>query len=308
MSHLSKYLLVVVGFLLVLGVASCKKEEPLPHNPYADIVHPNDTTPADTVDPNSITGIHRNILQVKCNNPGCHDGNFEPDFRSVQSAWSTLVYHPIVKNDAGNTFQFRVVPNDLASSMMYRRLTVDDPQLQQMPATGDYLTPAEQAQIEAWIMNGARDADGNMATLPNEEPVIVGYIALDANDIRIDGTENRIDSVFYNPFIVDHGVTLKIAILVTDDSTAQNQFSVNTLKFSYDPDNFSGATSMPTIFLNIPGYQFWLVQLNTNAFNPNSTLYMRYYVNDGDHASNTEFPRNESETGYKTYWAFHVNP
>jgi hypothetical protein len=296
-----------MAMVLLLGI-SCKKETPEPPNPYDDIVYPTDSVPTDTVNPNSITGIHRNILQVKCNNPGCHDGTFEPDFRTVQSAWSTLLYHPVVKNDAGNTYTYRVVPYDLGASMLYRRLTVDDPQLQQMPATGQYLTPAEQAQVEAWIMGGAPDPNGHIATLPNEEPVIVGYLALNANDQRIDTTENRVDSVYYNPFYVDHGVTLKIVVLVTDDSTAAGQLQVNTLKFSTQKDNFVGATSLPTFFLNIPGYQVWILQFNTNILTPNTTYFMRYYVNDGDHPQPTEFPRNETEDGYKTYWALHVKP
>lgn len=298
---------LALAVVLLLGF-SCKKETPEPHNPFDDIVYPHDTVTTDTVDPNSITGIHRNILQVKCNNPGCHDGTFEPDFRSVQSAWSMLVYHPIVKNDAGGTYEYRVVPSDLSKSMLYRRLTVDDPQLQQMPATGQFLTQTEQAQIEAWIMAGAPDPDGNIATLPDQEPVIVGYLGLNGNDVRIDTTENRVDSVFYNPFYVDYGTTLKIAILVSDDNTPAGQMLVNTLKFSYSKDNFTSATSLPTFFLNIPGYQVWYTQLNTNIFTANSTVYMRYYVNDGAHAQNTEFPRNETEDGYKTYWAFHVKP
>ena len=35
-----------------------------------------------------------------CANSGCHDGTFEPDFRTVGSSWNTLVNHPVIANDA----------------------------------------------------------------------------------------------------------------------------------------------------------------------------------------------------------------
>lgn len=294
--------------MITLAFSACDKEPPLPPNPYDNVDYGDDSTTTQTPDPNSIIGIHQNILQVKCNNPGCHDGTFEPDFRTVQSAWTTLVYHDVVKNDPGETYEFRVTPYDISGSMLYRRLTQDDPQLQQMPATGNWLTAAELQNIQNWISAGAPDMFGNIGSLPNNEPIIVGYLAFDVNDNRIDDVDNRVDSLIYKPFYVDHGVTLKIAILIEDDSTQQSAMQVNQLKFSYDKENFASATTMPAYYIAIPGFDFWLVQLNTNSFVADTTVYMRYYVNDGDHPNNTEFPRNETEDGYKTYWAFKIKP
>ncbi|MBK7268515.1 MAG: hypothetical protein IPI07_03030, partial [Flavobacteriales bacterium] len=31
---------------------------------------------------------------------GCHDGTFEPEFRTIASAYNSLVYHPVIANDA----------------------------------------------------------------------------------------------------------------------------------------------------------------------------------------------------------------
>ena len=72
-----------------LTVVACRKEEdPIP-NPYDNPL--NDPPPSgggpDPFDPSSIQGLHQNIFSTKCASAGCHDGNFEPDFRSVESSY-----------------------------------------------------------------------------------------------------------------------------------------------------------------------------------------------------------------------------
>jgi len=82
--RLSKNNIIFITTLVVLVLVvihSCKKD-PLPHNPYDDINY-GSTTPATPPDPNSIVGIHKNILLTRCAKSGCHDGNFEPDFRTA---------------------------------------------------------------------------------------------------------------------------------------------------------------------------------------------------------------------------------
>lgn len=291
---------------LLLLMSGCKKDDPLPHNPYDDIVYPGPVTPPPPLDPNTIQGIHQNILMVKCNNPGCHDGTFEPDYRTVQSAWSTLAYHKIVKNDSAGNYTYRVVPYDTSKSMLIRRLTQGDEALQQMPATGDYLTPAELNNIVTWINNGARDMFGNLPVLPNNEPALLGYLALDSVFARLD--TNRKDDIFYNPFVVKGNSTMSLYFLLEDDSTATNALLVNQVKLSTSMDDFSAATVKPAFYISLGGYNVWTVTLNTNLWANGSTVYFRYYVNDGDHASNTEFPRNDLDDGYKTYFAFYIQP
>ena len=48
--------------------------------------------------------------------------------------------------------------------------------------------------------------------------------------------------------------------------------------------------------------------MNSGNFAAGDTIYMRYYVNDGDHTQNTEFPRTDMLDAYKTYAAFYVKP
>jgi hypothetical protein len=300
----TRHLLPLCAIAIALLFAACKKDDPLPHNPYDDIVRPVPPTPPPALDPNTIQGIHQNILMVKCNNPGCHDGTFEPDFRTVHSAWSTLAYHRIVKNDSAESYQYRVVPYDTSESMMIRRLTRGDEALQQMPATGDYLTSAEMGNIVAWINNGARDMFGNLPVLPNNEPTIVGFLAMDSAFRQLD--TNRVDDIFYYPFWVKGNSTVNLYFLLEDDSTAVNDLTVNQVKLSTDMDDFSTAITRNAFYLSLGGYSVWTVSFNTNLWTNGTTVYFRYYVNDGDHAVNSEFPRDDLNDGYKSFFAFKI--
>ena len=108
-------LLALSTMLATLLFIGCNKETVIPPNPYDDIVYPTPPAPIDTLDPNNIVAIHKDILRPRCSVPGCHDGSFEPDFRTVQSSTSTMVYAPIIKNNADSTFIYRVIPNDTAN-------------------------------------------------------------------------------------------------------------------------------------------------------------------------------------------------
>lgn len=303
-----RYLLPALAFGLLV-FASCKKDDPLPPNPYDDVDY---TEPGDgpyIPDPNSIVGIYENILRVKCANPGCHDGHFEPDFRSVQSAWSTLAFHRIVKNTADSAYSYRVVPGDTANSILWRRITRGDAQLQQMPATGNYVTATERQQIMTWIMGGAKDMFGNAPRLPNSEPTILGFLAYNSSfTVQLDVTENRLDSIPYSPFKVPDNTSFNMVFLIEDDSTATPNLLVNQLKLSLQPDNFTGATTSNAFNVTLGGYNVWVAPVNTTAYTPGDTVFMRYYVNDGDHAFNTEFPRTDLPFPYKTYASFFVLP
>lgn len=306
-----------------MALIGCDKETDLPPNPYDSIVYPTPPAPVDTLDPASIVSIHRDILQPRCAVPGCHDGNFEPDFRTVQSSTSTLVYARIVKNNADSTFTFRVVPYDKDNSVLYERLTnccfanTNDRMPQDnigVPLESAYIT-----RIENWIMNGAQDMFGQVADYPNQAPQVQFYVAVDTMSVDaivaafnanfpLVAASNRIDGVYYNPFILQHGRNVGIIIDVKDDSTNIANLQGSMMKFSYDPDNFSpsapGYQQLNAQFLNLPGLQMWYVQFNTDLFNSDNVVYMRYYVSDGE--ATTEMPRDELVIQYKTFWSFYV--
>ena len=298
------YITLLLGIGLSLALwQGCSNDPVLPNNPYDEVDYGTEDPNTATPDPNSLTGIHKNILVPKCNNPGCHDGTFEPDFRTVQSTWSTLVYHSIVKNTPDSSYTYRVIPNDTSASMLIRRLTVEDPALQRMPATGNYVTDAELENIVTWINNGALDAFGLPGTPPNDEPSIF-YLGLDTAYNQIDG--NRLDNINYNPFIVPADSTLILAWILDDDSTADVDMLVNETKFSLDKDDFSTATSINAVWFEFAS--LWATTVDVSTWTPGDTVYFRHYVNDGDHAFNTEFPRDESQDAYKTYFSFYIEP
>ena len=81
--------------VIALFFTSCKDEFVNPFDSEdGEIIEVADTL---SVDPNTIAGIHANIFSKTCANSGCHDGTFEPDFRTIESSYNTLVNHPIIK-------------------------------------------------------------------------------------------------------------------------------------------------------------------------------------------------------------------
>ena len=316
MRYLSLLLIVLVTVALI---EACSKDTELPPNPYAQVDYETPPAPVDTLNPISLAAIHRDILHPRCAVPGCHDGNFEPDFRTPQSSYSTLVYAPIIKNNADSTFDFRVVPYNKDMSVLHERITncCFANQNDRMPQDniGVPLEEASVQRISNWIMDGARDMMGNVGTYPNQAPNIGYYLAIDQLGINFtifSGTENRVDQVFYNPFIMAANTNMVIGIDVQDDSTAVSQLQFNKLRMSYDPDDFSpsapGYREYTTTFFSSPfgPEQFWIANVNTGQFQPGNVVYMRYYVSDGD--AITEMPRDEMPLQYKTYWSFYITP
>src|SRR5262245_6009672 len=139
--YFSALLAAMAGVALFYSSCSKDDSEP-PANPYDGVNYDVDTTTEQIPDPFSITGLHRNIFNPKCNVPGCHDGTFEPDFRSVQSAYSTLVYQQVNKVTVNyvDSFTYRVVPFDAANSFIHERITTTTPDY--MPSNGNRLSAA----------------------------------------------------------------------------------------------------------------------------------------------------------------------
>jgi len=309
----------------LFSIGGCDTKTEIPPNPYDDIDYPTPPAPTDTLNPNSIVSIHRDILFPRCAVPGCHDGSFEPDFRTVQSATSTLVYANIVKNNADSSFTFRVIPYDTAQSVLHERLTnccfanTNDRMPQDnigVPLESEYIS-----RIENWILDGSQNMFGEVPAYPNQAPQVAYFAAVDTFELSaviaaanagfpLSAAGNRIDGVYYNPFILDANQNFAMLIAIEDDSTALGNLQVNKLKFSYDENDFSpsapGYYEQTAQFFSIPGFEIWYVQLNASIFNPDDVVFMRYYVSDGD--SQTEMPRDEMVIQYKTFWSFYTLP
>lgn len=310
--------ILLLSLSAVLLIWSCNKENGAPpHNPYSDVDYQTPVLPVDTLDPASFMWLQKHVFETRCAVPGCHDGHFEPDFRTLGSSFSTLVYHPIVKNNATEEFTFRVVPYDTAASVLHERLTnccfVNTNDRMPQDAIGVPLEDSLIDAVEAWIMNGAPDMFGEVAPFPDKKPFVNYYVALSTDyQTSYSDKEDRIDSVVYNPFIITQGTEMVIAIQPIDDVTPMADLQVNKLLVSYDRNDFSplapGYKAYQATYFAFNDTGAWLVNINTADFAAGGVVYMRYYVNDGEHAQDTEMPKDGSIDPYKTFWSFYVAP
>ena len=153
--------------ILVIGAASCGEDEP-PFNPFDDPTlqpPPEDTTDTGIVlDPTSLAGLHQTIFKPVCANSGCHDGSFEPEFRTIESSYNTLVNHDALKLDISTTITKRVVPGNPDQSMLMYRLTQFLPNSSgimplQVEPDSDWNEKKDEYinNIRTWILNGAPD-------------------------------------------------------------------------------------------------------------------------------------------------------
>lgn len=299
---------------ITLTLCSCKKEI---NNPYDDLQYPdiNGGASGNNPDPASIAGLHQNIFKPTCANSGCHDGTFEPDYRTIESTYNTLVLQPVIKNTADNSFQFRVKPFDTQKSMLYYRLTenlggnsgimplVVDPGSDWNSKKAEHL-----ANIKKWIDNGAPDLFGKVHTSPNKEPQLSGVMAFS------DGSSSPLPRESSGgPIIVPANATeLDIWFAVSDDSTAVSSLAVNEVKLSVKfMNDFSAAkdTTLEVESIPIQGSGYYAgdysyyhhLKINPTLLNAKGYyVFLRIYVKDPSHET-TELPENGSPNKFKTY-------
>lgn len=311
-------LLVSSIICLVIFILSCKKDihttyPPLPVNPYDSVDYGKDSVILSKIDSGSFVGLHEFIFSKKCAQPACHDGTFEPDFRTLQSTYNTLIFHPVVKNNSTKSFTYRVKPGDVSNSWLHERITTNDKVLGKMPLY-DTLLPRQIELITNWIKNGAKDMFGNTPSLPNPEPSTFGIVAYepDNGNYRVDTIRGR----YYEPFEVPKNTNLDIWFGLYDDKTYPFLFGVDQVKFSTNPFDFSSATTktmkIETTPKYAPGfdkksYPYFLHSIiNTNLFKPGETIYMRVYVKDEDHTYATEIPKAGSDYAIISYFSFKI--
>ncbi|MEM6260915.1 MAG: hypothetical protein AAGI38_00295 [Bacteroidota bacterium] len=305
--------------LILVLMVSCKEDDPEPEppaNPF-DIEIEVPQVENEPPDSSSLVGLHEYIFAKSCAVPGCHDGAFEPDFRTVQSTYSTLVYQPVVKNDLQGTYSYRVIPNDVGASWLHNRVTTDDAILGRMPLYDNPLTEDQVKHIETWINDGAPDMFGNVSALPNLQPEFTGMAAY----IQAFGIEYRVDTIKdneYSPFGTLNNVEMTIWLGLEDDSTAVGDLQLNQTKFSQDPFDFNNAKTLNATFSPTPKVVedyygpgqdarfYWKVDLFTGDFPSQRLTFFRYYTRDGSHEKDFEFPRTTSPQAYLTYMSFFV--
>lgn len=177
----------LVAMLALIAGAGCDMRTPeVPENPFEGN-HSGDSTllgQRDSLSLESFAGLHQHIFSATCANSGCHDGTFEPDFRTISGSYNTLVYQPVIKNDPSGSFTYRVLPGNVLESVLMNRLLTDiDGQSGIMPLAVDpesnWLEQKDQYidAIESWIQNGAPDMFGNLPQTGNLAPTMTGAFA-----------------------------------------------------------------------------------------------------------------------------------
>lgn len=292
--------------LFVVLFSNCKKDETI--NPYDD---PNlDPPTEDSVnyftDPTAFSALHNNIFSPTCANSGCHDGTFEPDFRTIESAYNTLIYHPIIKNDAANTYQYRVIPGDADMSILYQRLIIDIDSISGiMPLSAENSWNDNKEQyiqnIKDWINGGAKDIFGNSPIQANLLPQMKGMLAFITGQSTIlprDGFRGSI-------FVPSTANSLDVWFSVTDDQLVANQLTYNKIKYSNSLFNFEQKPEYslevkPSPILENGYYGSQMVEyyhkyvLDVSNYNQGDIVFIKIYVQDNVN-SVTEIPTNGSE-------------
>lgn len=286
-SHLA---LVVLLSVLVFG---CKKEEPFV-NPFDDpsLQPPDTTTQSAAFDLNTFEGLHHYIFRPTCANSGCHDGTFEPDFRSVESSYNTMVFHPIIKNDTLGTYTYRVLPGDPDKSVLYQRLLVDiDGQSGVMPLSvdpgSDWLTEKAEYMdaIRQWIVDGAPDIMGNLPVEGNQLPRLSGVVGFaGGSSVPLEREPGN------GPIEVPLGTTdLELWFAFDDPETPSDSLTHNKVKFSLNLNAFDGAPTnslsiMPPLteagYFGTPVQYTHRIQFNVSSYPAGTVLFARSYIRD----------------------------
>jgi hypothetical protein len=178
-------LIFIYCFCCLTTFFACKKDnKPDGKNPYDDWKYdvPSDQDSLPTLDPESFAGVYASVFKPFCANSGCHDGNFEPDFRSLESTYKSLVNKSVIKLDEQGQTPFRVVPGSADNSMLMRRMLEDlNGNSGIMPLSVDPSSDWHQkketyiAQVKAWIDAGAKDVMGNSPQPVDIPPRLAGF-------------------------------------------------------------------------------------------------------------------------------------
>lgn len=279
---------LLIPLFALLLLLSCKKD-----NPFT----PGDDSPKDSLSITNFAGLHQHILEPRCANPACHDGAFEPDFRTAESAYNTMVYQPVTKNDDSASYTYRVVPGSIEDSWLMNRLMTDDDTLGQMPLYSIPLTQKELGYFSDWVLDSARDAFGHVLIRPNRSPEVKWYSAYEGNVVYV----NRIDTNRINGWSsamqVPYNQDITLLFLLADDLTEVKDLSDHKFFYSNNMD-YSNASMITPLYYS---GNYYTVSIPANTFTQTQQYWFYYHVQDD--VNSTDFPNTES----KSWWIAHFS-
>ena len=289
-------------FLLIICI-SCEEEI----NPF-DFNNTSNSN-NDTIyftDPTSFSALHNNIFSTTCANSGCHDGTFEPDFRTIESSYNSLVYQPPIKNDINNSFNYRVEPGNSLQSVLYHRLIVDIDGISgimPLESEDDWDNNKDEyiQNIKDWIDQGAKDMFGNSPSLPNDIPLGRGMVVFNTGQTTNPFSRDASGSVLISNSLN----SVDVWFSVVDDLLQPNNLQYNKVKKSSSLFNFHTISEENLEVVNTPinhlGYfsnsineeYYHKFNLDLTNFNVGEIVYLKFYVKD-DVNPVTEIPSNGS--------------
>ncbi len=308
-----KILSYIFSALLLITISlSCEPRVTDEENPFDNNVVNQDTVGFvfGDIDPNSIAGLYQNIFNPTCANSGCHDGTFEPDFRTIESSYHSLVYQVPVKNDG--TLTFRVDPGNPDESAIMKRMmgTIEPIMPIEVEPDSDWDINGDEyiGNVKNWIENGALDLAGNEAQADFINPSLFGAVAFHQGELL--GRQNG----FGNIIIPENANMIELYFAFDTINNPQN-FTVNEITFGFEDGNgFQESTTMIMEVLDAPIQEYALngtlvdfshkVEINLNSpMLSEDYYYMRVKVKDGPYPT-TEIPANNGLYFIKEYMSF----
>ncbi len=305
--------------LIISLIISCKKDKN--KNPFDNWKNEDKGNAIDdiNIDPNSIQGLHKNIFKPTCSNSGCHDGNFEPDFRTIESSYNTLLFRLATNYDPNNSnIKFRVDPNNTDESMLLHRILNFIPGTQgKMPLTvdpgSDWPTLKEDyiQNIKNWINEGCKDQFGNLPSAQDFEPQLGGMI------VFADGSNTPLPRSGFNPIMIPSGTqNIKIMFAYLDDKTPVSSFGATTANFSLIPGKYENpeksVTKETSAFsskgFNLPAIDYWhsITIPISDLGVTNDLIWIRTTTTDNVN-SNTLIPSTLASFNAKKHYAIRIN-
>lgn len=301
-----------LGFVIIVLNFSCDPNGSAGENPFEENIVNQDTVGFvfEDIDPNSIAGLYQNIFNPTCANAGCHDGTFEPDFRTIESSYYSLVYQVPVKNDGSLTF--RVDPGNPGQSAIMKRMSgaITPAMPIEVDPGSDWDMKGDEyiENVRTWIANGALDLGGNAPQEDFINPSLFGAIALNQGELL--DRENG-----HGTIIVPNNVNNISLYFAFDTINNAQNFTVNELAFGDENgQGFQESSSVNMSVLDTPLQQFGLngtlvdfthkvdINLNNSMFSADS-YHMRVRVKDGNNPI-TEIPANNGLYFIKEYMSF----
>tara|TARA_B110000196_G_scaffold232734_1_gene201226 strand:- start:88 stop:789 length:702 start_codon:yes stop_codon:yes gene_type:complete len=232
-----------------------------------------------------------------------------------------MVYHPVIKNDIANSYEFRVEPGNSDKSVLYKRLIEDIDGISGiMPLTAEYNPEhywydheEEYIQnIKDWIDDGAKDIFGNTPLQANKVPEMRGCIAfLTGQNTPLNREQPR--GTIYIP---SNATSVDFWFSVLDDKLTPNQLTFNKIKFAPNLLNFENQPeyTLEVITPSLIETGFYLstvdefyhkYTLDMSSYNSGDVVFIRIYVQD-DINDITEIPSNGTEYQIIKHFTFTV--